>query len=160
MEEKGCILKLFKGCLVTIGLLLVLILAVYAYFEWKEYYASSSLRVERITGVKVPAYKIVEYNKGRRGFNGDYNDSYVIEFESMPSDDLFDEIDKKIAEDRMKQEDYRCIGWTKNDNVYSFSAMWGNGIPAPEGESEGDDGTFSISITRGSKIGEMHSGAW
>ena len=149
---KSCLIKLLKCVVAMIATLCVLILGIYVYLEWKDYYASSSLRVERITGVRVPPYKIIECNKGRRGFNGDYNDIYIIEFESMPSDELFDEIDKKIAEGSM--------GWRKNGNDYNFSAMWGNGLPAPKGESEEDDGMFSITMTKGSKKGEIRNGAW
>ena len=149
---KRCFVKLLKWLIAMIATLCVLILGVYVYFEWKDYYASSSTRVERISGVKVPPYKIIEYNKGRRGFNGDYNDLYVIEFELIPSDELFDEIDRKIATGN--------TGWRRDSNTYSFSVVWGNGLPTPKGESEADDGIFTITLTRGERIGTIEDGAW
>ena len=157
---KGCMVKLFKGCLITLGAILVAILGAYVYFEWESYRASSKTRVERITGVKIPPYNIIKYDKGKRSFHGDYHDSYVIEFELMPPDELFDEIDKRIASDSLKKDDYGCNGWSREGSDYHFSAMWGNGIPAPEGESDDDDGTFSITITRGERMGSMTCGAW
>lgn len=48
----------------------------------------------------------------------------------------------------------------KSDSVYSYSTLWGNGIPAPKGESEADDGIFKITLTKGSKYGEIEDGAW
>ena len=108
----------------------------------------------------MPSYKIIEFDKGKRSFHGDYHDSYIIEFESMPPDELFDQIDKRIVEDSMKKDGYGNIGWSKDGNNYHFSAMWGNGLPAPKGEDDDDDGMFSITITRGEKMGCMTCGAW
>jgi len=147
---KSCVVKILKWGIATLGLVLLIINAVNAYETL--YYAPSSRRVERITGVKVPSYKVIEYDKGERGSTGDYNDSYTIEFKTMPPDALFDEIDRMIAAGK--------TGWSRNGNKYSFSVIWGNGLPAPEGEDEEDDGTFSISITRGEKRGTIDSGTW
>ena len=141
--------------MVSVGALMVslmlFIAGVYAYYEWfwQEW---SPDRIERITGIRVPAYKIIEYNEGKRGFTGDYEDVYEIDFKTMPSDELFNEIDKMI--------DKGGTSWRKEGNKYSFSAAWGNGIPAPKGENEEDDGMFSITLTRGEKAGVITSGAW
>ena len=146
MSKFGC------GCLGILFLgLLFLILASYAYYEWiwKEWPVE---RIERVTGVSVPSYKIIETNKGNRAFTGDYEDSFEIEFKDMPSDELFDEIDRMIASGN--------TGWRREGNRYSFSVIWGNGLPAPKGESEQNDRTFELIITRGEKVGEIKSGAW
>ena len=94
----------------------------------------------------------MEYNEGEISFNGDYNDSFTFEFKTTPSDDLFDKIDKMI------EGGETC--WEKNGDVYTFDCMWGNGIPAPKGENENDDMTFSITISRGKKQGVIHHGMW
>ena len=60
MSKFGC------GCLGILFLgLLFLILASYAYYEWiwEEWPVE---RIERVTGVSVPSYKIIETNKGNR----------------------------------------------------------------------------------------------
>ena len=145
-------LKFGCGCLGILFLgFLFLILASYAYYEWiwEEW---PTERIERVTGVKVPSYKIIETHKGNRAFTGDYEDSYEIEFKDMPSDELYDEIDKMIASGN--------TGWRREGNRYSFSIIWGNGLPAPKGESEQNDRTFELIITRGEKVGEIKSGAW
>ena len=47
-----------------------------------------------------------------------------------------------------------------HDDEYSYSIMWGNGLPAPKGESEEDDGMFSLSFKKGSKIINLSHGSW
>lgn len=147
--------KVLKGCLGCSGILfggaLVLILSTYVYYEWiwEEW---PTERIERVTGVRVPSYKIIETYKGRRSFTGDYEDRFDIKFKTMPSEELFDKIDQMIASGN--------TGWQRDGNKYSFSVIWGNGFPAPKGESEEHDGTFSITIIRGEEVGEIRSGAW
>ena len=86
MSKFGC------GCLGILFLgLLFLILASYAYYEWswEEWPVE---RIERITGAKVPKFAIIERHEGERHFTGDYLDTIRIEFESIPSDELFEKI--------------------------------------------------------------------
>jgi hypothetical protein len=144
---KGCC-----GCLVALlGSLMLLFLVSYVYYEWilEEWPIE---RIERVTGVKVPSYKIIEKHKGVRHFTGDHEDWFEIEFKKIPSDDLFDEIDRMIASGN--------TGWKRDGNNYSFSVVWGNGFPTPKGESDSYDGTFSITLTKGEKNGEIRSGSW
>ena len=140
------------GCLgILFGSMLILFLGSYVYYEWiwEEW---PTERIERVTGVKLPSYKIIESHNGNRAFTGDHENSYEIEFKTMPSDELFDEIDMMIASGN--------TGWHKDGNKYSFSVMWGNGLPTPKGENEQIDGTFSITLTRGEKFGSIRSGSW
>ena len=140
------------GCLgIVFGSLLILFLGLYVYYEWiwEEWPVE---RIERITGVKVPEFRIIERHEGKRHFTGDYLDTLIIEFESIPSDELFEEIDRMIASNDTK--------WERSDSVYSYSTFWGNGNPAPEGESESADAIFKITLTKGSKYGEIEDGAW
>ena len=92
------------------------------------------------------------YQAGPRSFTGDYNDTYFIEFKTIPSDELFDEIDRKIAKGG--------TGWKRDGKKYSFSVIWGNGYSTPKGESEDADGIFDITMTRGEKEAIIHTGAW
>lgn len=147
--------KVIKWTFVTIGALAItlqiFLLGTLAYYKWfwQEW---SPARIERITGVRVPNYKTIEYDERLGGFNGDFNDRFTIEFKTMPSDELFDEIDKMIETGK--------TSWHKEGNDYIFNCMWGNGFKAPEGEDEEDDGMFGITITRGSKQGTIRHGAW
>ena len=147
--------KNIKGCcsclVIVFGSLMLLFLVSYVYVEWiwEEW---PPARIERITGVRVPKFDIIERHEGKRYFTGDYLDKLIIEFESIPSDELFEEIDSLIGSKNTK--------WEKNDSAYSFSTFWGNGFPAPEGESEAADGIFKITIIKGSKYGEIEDGAW
>lgn len=128
-----------------------LILGSYVYYEW-IWEKWPTERIERVTGVKVPNYKIIETHKSNRSFTGDHEDRFEIEFKEIPSDELFDEIDRMIANGN--------TGWQRDGNKYSFSVIWGNGFPTPKGESDSYDGTFSITIAKGEKVGEIRSGSW
>lgn len=151
IKRKGLKMKIIKKSFVTIGILFVVFAGLYIYSEWfwQEW---PPARIERITGVRVPQYDIIEYHEGNRYFNGDFEDRFTLEFKTMPSEEMFDEIDKMITTGK--------IGWKRDGKKYSFSAMWGNGFPAPKGEREEDDGMFSITITRGEKDGIITHGAW
>ena len=149
-------MKLFlKGCFGCFGIIIVaillLFLGVYVYdnWIWEEWPPE---RIERVSGIRVPSYKIIETHKGERHFTGDHEDRYEIEFKTTPSDELFDEIDKMSANGN--------TGWQREGNRYSFSVIWGNGLPTPKGESDSYDGTFRITITKGEKVGEIKSGSW
>jgi len=134
-----------------LGTLGIIFVSMLYYNKWtgQEW---SPARIERITGVRVPEFKITNTVKGERGFNGDYEDQIDLEFKSMPSEELFKEIDKMIATGDTE--------WKRDGDRYSFSLIWGNGRPTPLGEREGDDCMFSIIITRGDKKGEIVYGAW
>lgn len=155
MNWKLIIGKTIKWIFATIGILLVTLvlfvagLYVYSEWFWQEW---SPSRIERISGVRVPQYEIIDYYEGNRYFNGDFEDRFIFEFKTMPSDEMFDEIDKMIATGK--------TGWKRDGKKYLFSTMWGNGFPAPKGEREEDDGMFSITITRGEKYGTITFGAW
>lgn len=155
MIIKSSISKIIKWIFIAIGGLfasmLLCVVGVYVYSEWFWQMWSPS-RIERITGVRVPQYEIIEYNEGKRHFTGDFEDRFTFEFKTMPSDEMFDEIDKMIATGN--------TDWKRDGNKYSFSVMWGNGFPAPKGEREEDDGMFSITIKRGETDGIITFGAW
>ena len=95
---------------------------------------------------------LIEYSEGKRGFTGDYSDRLLLEFEKIPSEGVYQTLDSLI--------ETRKTGWRMNDSVYVFSATWGNGMPAPKGESEDEDRSFSISFKKGNKKATINSGMW
>ncbi len=103
-------------------------------------------RIERITGVRIPEYKVTKAFIGPTSFNGDFEDSLYIEFETLPSDELFEKIDS--------------LNWYREGDKYSFSTSWGNGSPAPEGENDEEDRFFEIKLTKGEKTGIIVYGMW
>lgn len=60
-------MKTSKKIFVTIGILFVVFAGLYIYSEWfgQEW---PPARIERITGVRVPKYKIIEYERGGNTF--------------------------------------------------------------------------------------------
>ena len=133
-------------------LALYLLLFTIVCFEDDRSYFQNRGRIERITEVRIPKFKVIEYHEGQRGFNGDFNDWFVFEFKATPPHELFDEIDKLIKTGN--------TSWYKEGNEYIFDKTWGNGLPAPKGERENEDRMFSITITRGEKQGIIRHGMW
>ena len=103
-------------------------------------------RIERITGVRIPEYKVTKAFIGPTSFLGDFKDSLYIEFETLPSDELFEKMDS--------------LNWYREGDKYSFSTSWGNGSPAPEGENDEEDRFFKIKLTKGEKTGIIVYGWW
>lgn len=150
-STRDTIMWFFATIWILFATIMLAVVGSYVYYKW-FYQVWSPARIERVTGVRVPKYKIIESHKGPRGFNGDYNDWHKIEFKTIPSDELFDEIDKKIETGK--------TAWSREGKSYSFSVMWGNGFPTPKGERDDDDGMFSITMKRGEKTGRIFSGTW
>lgn len=126
-------------------------------------YAVRQSRIERITGCEFPDYKVIDKSSGSLSFMGDYNDVYTAEFKSEPSADFYEQIEKAI-DGGLDDNGYNSIFWTSDingrDTIYSFHSMWGNGLPAPEGESEDADGFLNIKIRKGDKVFEITEGRW
>lgn len=109
--------------------------------------------LERITGVAYPDFRVIEYTKDNRtSFLGDYNDQLLIEFKELPSAAFYQYLDSLIATGHS--------GWFIFDNVYSYGQFWGNGFPAPNGEDDEEDMTFSIHFSKGSRQATIDYGAW
>lgn len=133
-------------CYALIGIFIFL-----GYLEYERKYGFLDKdRIERITEVRLPDFKLIEYDKGRTGFNGDYSDYLTIEFKDSLTNDFFVTLDSLVEKEV----------WSKRDNRYSFSAMWGNGLPAPKGENKEEDVMFSITIERGTNTAVIDTGTW
>ena len=102
--------------------------------------------IENITGVRLPNYKVVEYERAPWSFNGDYTDEFVLEFERIPDEAFYKELDEHFDSFEPRK--------------YSYSVIWGNGLEAPKGESDDDDISFSINIERGSKTFHVRVAEW
>lgn len=123
----------------------------YYSYQRKHRFANKDV-IERITGITYPNFKIIEYTKGKTAFQGDYSDQLKIEFKEVLSTAFYQKLDSLVI-----------IGfsdWSKHDNVYSYSKVWGNGLPAPKGENDEEDMSFSISFGKGSKQAIINYGAW
>ena len=99
-----------------------------------------------------PKLSIIDYEKGEAGFLGDYDDMLTLEMENDLSESTYHYLDSVISAGD--------TNWSKHNDVYRYSIMWGNGLPAPEGENDEDDMTFSLSFKAGSKIVTLNYGAW
>lgn len=141
------ILLFFLSPLMLIIIVIAVILGdmYYSDFYARHHFVKPKV-IENITGVRLPDYKVVEYERGPRFFNGDYTDEFVLEFDRIPDDDFY----KKL------EEQFDCF----EPGKYSFGAIWGNGMEAPKGESDKDDIGFSIDIERGSKTFHVSVSEW
>ena len=112
---------------------------VYTKCFWQRW---SPARIERITEVRVPRYKIVKYDKKLKGRKKVFWGDIDIRFKSIPDDRIFHKIDSIMA-----------IGksyWRKDGDTYIFSRIWAEGLPVPKGEMAKSQEYLYISITKGS----------
>lgn len=146
--------KMSKWAFAALGLVLVCLASCFGGEKWTPKYEEwPTDRIERITKVRIPEYKVTKAFIGPSSFLGDFEDSLYIEFETMPSDELFEQIDSLIASGKN--------GWyAKDNNQYSYSTIWGNGTPAPQGEKDEEDRFFELNITKGEKTGLIVYGMW
>lgn len=145
--------KVPKWSFVALGLVLVCLMSCRPVEDWKPEEWPTD-RIERISEVRIPEYEVTRYYLGPSTFSGDYQDSLYIEFESIPSDELFEKIDSIRA-----SKDHSA--WYTSDSIhYSYHNWWGNGDPAPEGEDPEEDRFIEIHITKGEKTGIIVYGMW
>jgi len=104
--------------------------------------------VENITGVRFPRYKVVNWSEERICFGRRPEQAYVfsLEFNKMPDEAFYKMLDEKFE--------------SFEPGRYGFSAIWGNGIEAPKGESDKDDINFSVTVERDSKTFQIRAGRW
>lgn len=159
-------------------LVLVLLVAIaffcYAYY-WDYYYPRHHFVqpkvVENIIGLRLPKYKVVEYDKDRRSFNGDYSDRFTLEFKRMPNDAFYDELDRhfrkyiptrqqldSISDDEIYLFSRRAE--IKDSTIYKMDCVWIHGLGTPEGEPEWGDYWYTIRIEKGSKTFRIEVTAW
>ena len=125
--------------LIIVVVLALLVQMDYSYYSRRHFVKSSV--IENITGVSFPKYRVVD----RRSTWNSY-DNFTLEFKRMPDEAFYKELD----------EHFDC----HEPGKYSYSAIWGNGLKAPKGESDKDDISFSIDIERGSKTFHIRVGEW
>lgn len=72
--------------------------------------------------------------------------TFTLEFKRMPDEAFYKELDEHFD--------------SFESGKYSYSAIWGNGMEAPKGESDNDDISFSIDIEKASKTFHIRVGEW
>lgn len=133
-----------------------LLIGAFSFFEYAEYERKHGFldkdRIERITEVRLPDFELVECEMGDMNFRGEYSDELIIEFEDSLTNDFYATLDSLVEK--------KVWSKSKDTDRYSFSTMWGNGIPAPEGENDEADIMFSITIEKGTNRAVIGAGSW
>ena len=111
-------------------------------------YFSNEKRLERITGVRFEVKKVVDYRMiGKQNLRGDYTATTKVLLKRRPDYNKLDSLSK--------------IGkWQKTKHGYSFYAIWGNGLDAPEGEDSNRDKTLDITVITNCDTLYITSGTW
>ena len=147
--------KWLRIVLFVLSPMMLIVMAVVAFWGC-DYYSEHYMQnhfvrrrvVENITGVKFPKYKVV--NQGEEwkcfGRSPEHTYDFTLEFKKMPDEDFYEKLD----------EHFECF----EPGKYNYSAIWGNGIEAPKGESDKEDISFSIDIERASKPFHIRVGEW
>ena len=126
--------------------------ALWGYDYYSEHYLQHHFVrrrvVENITGVRLPRYKVIERGEEWECFSRSPKHTYdfTLEFKKMPDDAFYEKLN----------EHFDCF----EPGKYCYSAILGNGIEAPKGESDKDDISFSIDIERGSKTFQIRVIGW
>lgn len=126
--------------------------AFFGYMYYSEHYMQHHFVrrrvVENITGVKFPNYKVLNRGEEWKCFSRSPEHTYdfTLEFKKIPDEDFYKKLD----------EHFDCF----EPGKYSYSAIWGNGLEAPKGESDKDDISFSIDIEKASKTFHIRVGEW
>ena len=151
--KKVRILLLFISPLMLIVYFIIFLLALQGYFDYqRKYHYADNEMIERITGVAFPEVDIIDYEKGEAGFTGDYNDMLTLEMKYDLSESTYHYLDSVISVGN--------TNWHKRNDEYIYGTVWGNGLPAPEGENEEEDIMLSLSFKAGSKIINLSYGSW
>ncbi len=133
-------------------LFVMAVVAIFGYMYYSEHYMQHHFVkrrvVENITGVEFPKYKVVDRGEYRKCFSRfpEHGYDFTLEFNKMPDEEFY----KKL------NEHFDCF----EPGEYSYSAIWGNGLEAPKGESKKDDIGFSIHIKRDSKTFYIKATRW
>lgn len=133
-------------------LVIMTVAAFWGYDYYSEHYIQHHFVrrrvVENITGVSFPRYKVVDQGEEWMCFgrSPEHTYDFTLEFNKMPDEDFYKKLDEHFG--------------SFEPVKYSYSAIWGNGIEAPKGESDKDDISFSIDIERGSKTSHIRVGEW
>lgn len=119
-------------------------------------------RVERITGTEFPAFsyhETTDYNSG--GMLGDFTCSAIYKFDKVPTNEFYNTLDSLCnVEGSNWIKSHNQFDYTAIAEEYYFNLTWGNGYPAPEGESEEDDRCISIKICKGEREFKITYGGW
>ena len=110
-------------------------------------YFSNEKRLERITGVKFDIRKVIDFEKGSKGFTGDYSSEITILLKQQPD---YQVLDSLVREEK----------WSKYEDVYCFHRIWGNEIEPPEGENKNEDRFLTVRVVPNSDTLYVTSGAW
>ena len=123
--KKVRILLLLISPLMLIGYFILFLLALQGYYDCqRKYKFANNEAIERITGVAFPEVDLIDYKKDNRGFLGDYKDRLTLEMENELSESTYHYLDSIISAGNTQ--------WFKHGDEYSYSIMWGNGLPEPK----------------------------
>lgn len=107
-------------------------------FQGTQWYPA---KIERITGIRIQHFELISHYMNRLCIEHD-----SIAFYTLPSNDMFDKIDKRIAAGDT------C--WQRSGSLYTFHLWWDKESSPPKGEKY-HTGDFSIKITKGNKVGKI-----
>ena len=103
----------------------------------------------------LPNFKVTGREEGKRSFHGDYSDEATIQFKEVLSRELYLHLDSLCCID---------ASWSKSNMdsrvYYRYNRMWGNGLPAPQGQNDDEDYFLDIEIQQGSQQAKITYGMW
>jgi len=100
--------------------------------------------IELPRGIHMPRYKVIEFEQGRRSFQGDYTDFKIIEFKTLPSEEFY-----KILESLSTLRGSRwSLSYKDTVTIYRYGTSWQKGRFVTRGH-------FNITVIKGDKLSEI-----
>lgn len=149
----------FRKKFLAIGLFMLVVCTIHSCVGGVDYPLarrySNNQRIENITGIPFPEFRIVEYRQSPTSFNGDFSDTLKLEMKEPMKDFAIQRLDSIIRTDTSKIPDWMIWG-----DKYRFFKIWGNGKPAPKGENDDEDMHFELLMEKNSRFVTIIFGYW
>ena len=146
----------FRKTFLLIGLFALIICTICSCFDGVNFvrrYADNK-RIENITGIPFPEFRIVDYRQGPVCFNGDFSDTLELEMKEPMKDFAIQRLDSIIRTDTSTFPEWSMFG-----DKYRFHKTWTKGN-APKGENNDEDMAFELLMEKNSRFVTIIFGYW
>jgi len=116
--------------------------------------------LEDVVEMRLPNYRVKKYYEDTSfDIHGDYSDSLLIEFDNMPSKAFINEVNKKVEQDKDKDNENKR--WYKDaEHKYRFQAMYGEGRRVPKCREGQNDWLIRLEFSDTSKTALIEYYHW
>ena len=148
----------FRKTFLLIGLFTLIICTICSCFDGVNPYFvrryADNKRIENITSIPFPEFRIVDYRHGPVCFNGDFSDTLELEMKEPMKEFAIQRLDSIIRTDTSTFPEWSMFG-----DKYRFYKSWARGN-APKGENNDEDMSFELLMEKNSRLVTIIFGYW